>query len=74
MGKVGSFSSEWLEIILGVPQESIAGPILFNVFINDFFLFIKEADTCNFAADATVYGCRDEHSLQWKIYIKQKRS
>ena len=29
--KVSSSSSEWLEIILGLPQGSILGPILFNV-------------------------------------------
>ena len=33
--KVGSSFSEWLEIILGILQGSILGPILFNVFIND---------------------------------------
>ena len=42
--KLGSSFSEWLEIILGIPQESILGPILFNVCINDLLLFIKEAD------------------------------
>ena len=55
--KVGSFLSEWLEIILGIPQESILGPILFNVFINDLLLFMKEADICNFADDTSLYAC-----------------
>ena len=42
--KVGSSFSEWLEIILAVPQGSILGPILFSVFTNDLLLFIKETD------------------------------
>ena len=53
--KVGSSFSEWLEIILGIPQGSILGPILFNVFINDLLLFIKETDICNFADDTALY-------------------
>ena len=58
--KVGSSLSERLEIILGVPQGSILGPILFNVFINDLLLFIKETDICNFADDTTLYVCGKE--------------
>ena len=51
--KVGSYLSEWL-------KGSILGSILFNVFINDLLLFIKETDICNFADDATLYACRKD--------------
>ena len=61
--KVGSSLSEWLDIILGVPQRSILGPILFNVFINDLLLFIKERDICNFADDTTLYACGKDFDI-----------
>ena len=52
--KINNISSEFLNIISGIPQGSIAGPILFNVFINDFFFFIKRASVHNFADDNTL--------------------
>ena len=33
------------------------GPLLFNLFINDLFLFLERTNICNFADDNTIYRC-----------------
>ena len=39
----------------GVPQGSILGPLLFNLFMNDIFYFINESQLANYADDTTAY-------------------
>ena len=55
--KTGSTFSSSKKISIGVPQVSVLGHLLFNIFINDLFFIEKESEICNFADDTTFYAC-----------------
>ena len=47
--------SEWIDILFGVPQRSILGPLLFSIFLCDLFLFLHDIPVANYADDNTPY-------------------
>ena len=57
--KIENTYSTWLDIIFGVPQGSILGPLLFNVFLADLFFTVNDIDTASYVDDNTPYMIAD---------------
>ena len=51
--RVDSFYSSWEKILSGVPQDSVLGPLLFNIFMCDMLLMLKTTSFTSYADDNT---------------------
>ena len=53
--KINQYYSTWEDILFGVSQGSILGPILFSIFISDLFLLVKDVNFASYADYNTIY-------------------
>ena len=68
--KLDNGFSKWTEILLGVPQASVLGPLLFNIDVKDLFFLTEKTNVCNYADDKTFYACdSDLHYLISRVEL-----
>ena len=51
--KINTTFNSWTQLLQEVPQRSVLGPIVFNIYINDMLFALIEIDICNFADGTT---------------------
>ena len=63
--------STWRDVLSGIPQGSVIGPILFVIFINDMPSHVKHNLCKLFADDCKLYGdvkAQEENTVQLDLY------
>ena len=53
--KINESYSSWEEILFDVPQGSILGPLLFNIFMRDLLFIVNEIDFASYAEGNTPF-------------------
>ena len=61
--KIGSFYSPYLDLLVGVPQGSILGPLPFDIYTCNLFLCDCKFEIIKYADDTTLYVCEPNMDL-----------
>ena len=71
---VNKISSLFEMVLCGMLQGSIVGTILFNIFINDQFLWLKNSDLHNFVVDNTIAVTWNNLTSLFQTFEKESES
>lgn len=71
--KIDDSVSDEKIILCGVPQGTVLGPILFNIYLNNLFLLNTYSKIISFADDTVVF-CKDNDWFNLKLKLKHDLS
>ena len=72
--RINTKYSSFLELASGVLQGSVLGALLFNIFLNDLFLFIKKAPFHNYADDNTLSAYSSDFDLLIDVLVEESKT